>query len=779
MANVKISNFALVTNGAGSKPDVRNLSAIAGVEGAANAKISGTELVSSVINSNNSGAAVVVPHRVTFYGPTGEDLGGSENFSWDNTTATLSVNNLSGGPVVGRLNLTHEKIEQLNDSGLTIESDASITIQNAPGILNSFHIPNANTQNDGFQMWYDSGNSKHYITGSAGTDGYIRFSQQNGELEMGDGNLVSLASSSGSDLELKVGSNSDDLRVYLGTTGPSIGDVLAVGGLDGNTGLMEWTTPSSGVGTLQQVLNAGNTAEEDPAAPSPLTGKINLVDTGGKDVTFEPNGITNNSTNALEIDGVNGILTLTSDQKVNIVAPTGGLAVNDTGQNVVLSANSTEDLQLNINGTGDLQVYLGTAEPAPAVGDVLAAKNTSGGLEWITPSSGGGGGITTLTAGATTSWDYTNGENAIWTPTVTTPNANQLSMTNVPAGARGALKIIPTNTTDFLLPANSKAASGDITISGVNPSILYYFYDGSTFYWFAKTNMIDPIYLPNVSKANLLALYAPSSYEGSEGNVDNGSAWPNSYTQNNLLGDLTAVNTDTTANFDIRFTARDDASNTPAHFFLGEDGANNQGWFNIASALGGNVNIGSWTGAMWFQTVTGTNTSYNGLMDPDKDDDDAIYVYQRRIYIEGPGIYTNFPALVDAGEAGNDNAFDLQDEWIYLSCAFNYDAASPTDSTIDFVIGCQATLDNAGGTIVGFDGTNISIGSDGTYKESVTVTLAADTWNDFAYGASVTTGGTVYEFEGKIALAAVYSTNLSNTLAVQNWNATKEFYYIT
>ena len=40
--------------------------------------------------------------------------------------------------------------------------------------------------------------------------------------------------------------NSDDLRVYLGTSGPSVGDVLAVGGLDGNTGLMEWSTPSGG-----------------------------------------------------------------------------------------------------------------------------------------------------------------------------------------------------------------------------------------------------------------------------------------------------------------------------------------------------------------------------------------------------------------------------------------------------------------------------------------------------------------------------------------------------
>lgn len=247
MANKKISAFTTVTDGQGSKPDVRNLSAIAGVEGADNAKISGTELVSSVINSNNSGAAVVVPHRVTFYNANGESLAGSENLSWDNTSSTMTVSNTAGGPLAGRLDLTHETISQTNDSGLTITSDASITVRNGLGAVNSFHIPNANTGQDGFQMYYESfGGGKHYITGSAGNNGYIRFSQQNGELEMGDSNRVSLASTAGSDLELKVGSNTDDLRVYLGTNGPSIGDVLAVGGLDGNVGLMEWSTPSSG-----------------------------------------------------------------------------------------------------------------------------------------------------------------------------------------------------------------------------------------------------------------------------------------------------------------------------------------------------------------------------------------------------------------------------------------------------------------------------------------------------------------------------------------------------
>jgi len=438
------------------------------------------------------------------------------------------------------------------------------------------------------------------------------------------------------------------------------------------------------------------------------------------------------------------------------------------------SAASGDDVDVTLTGSNPSS----TNTVKLVAGENITLTDSSNQIT-IDAASGSAGGITTLTAGATTNWDYTNGASAIWTPTITTPNANQLSMTNFPNGATGSLKIIPTNTSDFLLPANSKADSGNVTISSVNPSILYYFYDGSTFYWFAKTNMIDPIYLPNVSKANLLALWAPSSYEGAEGDVSNGAAWPNSYTQNNLLGDLTAVNTDTSGNFDVRFTARDDVSSTPAHFFLGEDGTNSQGWFNIASALGGNVNIGSWTGALWFQTVSGTNTSFNGLMDPDKDDDDAIYIYQRRIYIEGPNIYTNFPALVNAGGTGNENGFDLQDEWIYLSVAFNYNAASPTDSSIDFVIGCQATLDNASSTITGYDGTDISIDANGLYKESVTVTLAADTWNDFSYGAAVSTGGTVYEFEGRIALAAVYSTNLSNSVASDNWNATKQFYYIT
>jgi len=193
----------------------------------------------------------------------------------------------------------------------------------------------------------------------------------------------------------------------------------------------QWIAAGGSASTLQQVLDAGNIAEEDPAAPTPLVGKINLVTPGGQDVTFEPNGVTNNSNNALEIDANNGILTLASSTKVNLVGPSGGLEVDNTGNNVKLYANNAEDIQLNINGTGDISMYLGTTATAPAVGDVLTAKTTGGALEWKNPNLKT---PQTLTQGTTT-WAIGSGYNAI----LNNNTATTLSITGVVDGDTGTL----------------------------------------------------------------------------------------------------------------------------------------------------------------------------------------------------------------------------------------------------------------------------------------------------------------------------------------------------
>ena len=579
---------------------------------------------------------------------------------------------------------------------------------------------------------------------------------------------------------------SDDL-VFI----PEISDVRDIGGLAGFTGSAN--AKISGAFLAQSVVNESGSGIGTNDGSGNINSRVAFYGVGNPSNTLAGaegfqyySANSGNSTEASLQLGVAG----GNQYDVGNLILKGNYIGGSTSAKIEFRSNDTVDpnafksfIIKGSDAASDDQTWI-LPRTLPTAGQILKANTVSSqdvGLSWTDAASGGGGGIVTLTTGAATgiaTWDYDDGASAIWTPTVTLP-PNALAMTNFPGGSIGALKIDPTLTADFTLPANSKADSGSITISNVNPSILYYFYDGTTFYWFTKVNMIDPIYLPPVSKSNLIALWAPSSYEGAVGDVDNGSAWPNSYTQNNLLGDLTAVNTDTSGLHDIRFTARNDATSTPANFFLGEDGSNSASYFNIASNLGGNVAITSWTGAMWFQVVSGTSTGFNGLMDPDKDDDDAIYIYNKRIYIEGPNIYSNFPAFSLSGETGNDNPFSLEDEWIYVSVAFNVDTVTPANSTITFAIGCQATLDEAGGSILGYDGNDIDIESSGLYIEEQTVNLSSDTWNDFSYGAAVSSFGTVYSFEGKIGLGAVYGTAISNTVAETNWDATKEFYYIT
>lgn len=389
--------------------------------------------------------------------------------------------------------------------------------------------------------------------------------------------------------------------------------------------------------------------------------------------------------------------------------------------------------------------------------------NEAGNKSVSITTGGGGASFQTLTGGTTVSWDADSGISAELTLVATgqTPNTNTLSMTNFSAGDSGSLKIIPTLGVSVLLPANSKAASGNIFLSSVNASLLEFFYDGSNFYWWPESNMIDPVYVPAVSKTSLVSFYIPSTYEGSAGDVPTGGAWKNSNIGNNLIGDLTRAGTDLD---DVQFVARDDANQIPAHFVFGSDGANSSSAFNsgtFPAAFGAD-----WSAGVWLQVVPGTTTtSYVGVLDGDKDDDEAMYIDDRRFSLYNSGQnYSNFPALTSAN--------NLEDVWIYYGVSIN-----DVNDTCTFYIGSQLTLDNAGGTITGFNGNQININADGLYEETISVTISEGTWNDFAYGAAGTTNQ--YEYEGKLGMCAVYSADISAATHATNWNATKEYYFIS
>ena len=192
-----------------------------------------------------------------------------ENLNIGRLGSGISVNNLgidaSGNVVVGSSGTSSTDIyvtgATLNGNTLELERNNSLTavtvdlsslsattptIDEVISEGNQLSNTNSSLQlpQSGSIDWSVSSGNQNFIVETGGSNGYIRIVNEDGELEFGDGNRVSLASFSGSDLELKTGGNTDDFRIYLGTNGPSAGDVLEVKSLDGNTGLMGWGTPS-------------------------------------------------------------------------------------------------------------------------------------------------------------------------------------------------------------------------------------------------------------------------------------------------------------------------------------------------------------------------------------------------------------------------------------------------------------------------------------------------------------------------------------------------------
>lgn len=727
-------------------PFETNVRAIAGLAGYitgtpnSNVKIGGTQLVQSVINGGSANAGGLAVYATS---GAGKELATyiSLNYS-SGTTSTPAILEL-GTPshpstvqISGNFNgpdpFVSPKVSFLTKNATTGSNTVSISPASAATADQNIILPEAQPSATGEIL---------QVQGISGDDVTLEWSAQSttssAVLQTVYNNTVSTLNK-GQVVYLPGGNQGDNPHVELAQSNSS-STMPALGVVTNNI-----TASSTGTvmvtGELTGVDLTGFTTGDDLYISStvagglqntPPTGEANLIQKIGKVV----NG------------GPGGALTVLGAFRAN--------ATPNLNEGSIFIGNSNNQAQV-------LPISAG-------VGDVLTSNGTT--ASWQAPSGGGGGGYQTLTPGLTVSWSAGSGLSAELTPSATS-SPNTISMTGFSAGDTGALKIIPTTTAAFRLPSNSKAAGGNITISSSNPSILEYFYDGTTFYWWPESNMIDPIYFPVINETGLIAFYVPNTYTGGAGNVPSGSAWINSFTSNNLIGDLTRQGTDAD---DVQFVERDDATSTPAHFVLGSDGTST-GYFDRATNLSTTSFGGDWTGIIWvLANSTTSTTSYGALIDGDKDDDEAMYMDERRLcmYNSGGGgyIYSNFPALVDSGNTGNDNAFDLEDEWVYFGLSVD-----DTANAITFFIGCQATLDNAGSTIIGYDGTNINIDANGLYRETVSTTIGEGTWNDFIIGAA-STGS--FHYEGAIGMAAVYNQTTDITVHTSNWNNTKSYYYIS
>ena len=224
------------------------------------------------------------------------------------------------------------------------------------------------------------------------------------------------------------------------------------------------TTPG-----IVDVLNAGYTAN---------TGQVIALTTGGVVTTYAQTNIQCGGPFSIT-QGTNDLLTLGSGvSAASVIGGAGAVQVGDTGNNLLISTNGSDKIQLSINGTGEVQFYLGTANPGPAIGDVLTAKSTSGDVEWTTPSGGPSKTPQTLTTGTAT-WAIGSGYNAI----LNNNTATTLSITGVVDGDTGTLIVNNSGGGTISWPTLSLWPGGTPPTLSTGTDIFSFIYVFPTYYW--------------------------------------------------------------------------------------------------------------------------------------------------------------------------------------------------------------------------------------------------------------------------------------------------------
>ena len=356
------------------------------------------------------------------------------------------------------------------------------------------------------------------------------------------------------------------------------------GGIEFQTGALALNLSATAITGTLKVLDGGTGLSAIGSVGDSI--RINSTSTG-----FEYYTPTDNDTTyTLENLAASNLITLkdstpSSAGQVQFTAGTGITLDNTTAGTITITNSSPNNpdsygLSATTGSNPNINLLKNSSTPAGTV-NIVGGSNVTvdGGTALpgtITISSTGGGGpeaFTTLTTDATSGeveWDFANdGVNIELTPVAGKVNNIVMKNSTFPDnGSHGYLVLNPTNTTAFQLPPNSLILNGDVFPNGTNPTTYEYVYDGTNFYWEKQSNLVAPIYPPvnPFPVQNLIGVWDPETINPAfllAGNpyddsivpddpsntndiqinygIGNGATWTNSYTVNNIIGDMTAT----------------------------------------------------------------------------------------------------------------------------------------------------------------------------------------------------------------------------------------------
>lgn len=451
---------------------------------------------------------------------------------------------------------------------------------------------------------------------------------------------------------------------------------------------------------------------------------------------------------------------------------TGNPGSQTGGGDITLQARSGDVYLKTVSGTlgtGELKVQL--AGVTPQQGQILRAKDTTGSLEWTTPS-GGVSSFTNLTAGDVVQWDYAVDGPNIELITVQDPNPaitqdNVITMysggvvsdiSDIPDGATGTLIVHPTANPYFNFPTGSKLSdASNIRLDGAT-KVLRWVKEGDgadpslsptapgygCLYWAGFENFASAAVIPGPDiepaiTSNLYGWWDPADYTGSvlgntndpaTGNpylgVVNNSTIPSKSLGGSSTGNsLTVSNSETVSDeawehIQLRDPAEGAASDDYKAFFLTGDG----GYFFNNSTV--NPSGGRFTVMVWFKVDTSqADVTDLGLFDASISSGSSDPSDQG-LALDDINSNTNRRAYFATRPNSEDWESKFQkwedDKWTCIIISADPtadDGAGGTKAAMRHLIANQYTVDNATNTITGSgivsDGDSIAINADGTY----------------------------------------------------------------